>query len=244
MNEKGEAFRRYLIQVAAVDQSAVRVYLNRVRRFPEDSVRQALNTVRHYWHWLDQSRIQTRIDSVPAKKSQEQLLDAAPRQLRLQHRSYRTEQTYLGWMRRFLDWLPAKGGAVPSPENLRHYLSFLAVERGVAAANQEQAFNALLYLYRHVLNIDVTGLDQTLRSRRPQKLPVVLTRAEVSEVIARLRKPYSLMARLIYGVGLRLREHLEKVEALYREDRRNRRPGVALPSALARKYPKAAESWP
>jgi integron integrase len=92
---------------------------------------------------------------------------------------------------------------------LRRFLTDLAVERRVSAATQQQAFNALLFFFRHVLHAPVSGLEETLRAKRPRRLPVVLSQAEVLSILRFLPEPFALMARLIYGAGLRLRECLE-----------------------------------
>ncbi|MCK4515889.1 MAG: phage integrase N-terminal SAM-like domain-containing protein [Spirochaetaceae bacterium] len=124
--------------------------------------------------------------------------------LRLQHRSYRTERSYVSWIRRFLAFI----GDVPKSQidqgHLKRYLTHLAADRRVASATQQQAFNALLYLYRLVLDVSVDGLRETIRSRRSGRLPVVLTPREVQSVLDGLSGQYLLMAELIYGAGLRL----------------------------------------
>lgn len=128
--------------------------------------------------------------------------------LRLEHKSLRTEQTYLGWIRRFIEFFAELRPGQVGVRELRHFLTFLAVEQNVAGATQQQAFNALLYLFRHSLNQEVKGLMQTIRAKKPKRLPVVLSPEEVAAVIRALRAPYSLMAKLIYGSGLRLSECL------------------------------------
>ena len=128
--------------------------------------------------------------------------------LRLEHKSYRTEQTYLNWVRRFVEFSDGRPPAEITERDLRHYLTYLAVELHVAAATQQQAFNALLYLFRHSLKQEVKGLLQTIRAKKPKRLPVVLSQREIAHVIKSLRSPYSLMAKLIYGSGLRLSECL------------------------------------
>ena len=148
----------------------------------------------------------------PSKKTSvdpQLLLQESRRLLRLQHKSYRTEQSYLGWIRRFLAHVDERGAADIAPEHLRHFLRYLSVECHVAAATQQQAFNALLFLFRNVLHVSVDGLAETIRSHRPKRLPVVLTRVEVRSVLKALPAPYRLMAELIYGAGLRLQECLE-----------------------------------
>jgi site-specific recombinase XerD len=124
----------------------------------------------------------------------------------LQHKSHQTEQTYLGWIGRFLSQVHVADRTEIKTSHLCHYLSYLAVERRVSAATQQQAFSALLFLYRYILLVSIEGLADTIRARRTQRLPVVLTPREVQPLIDELRTPYNLMAGLIYASGLRLNE--------------------------------------
>lgn len=132
----------------------------------------------------------------------------ARRILRLQHKSYRTEQSYLAWIRRFLAYVGPTDEDI-TKNHLADFLSHLTVERHVAAATQQQAFNAILFLYRWVLHVPVVGLTDTIRSHKPKRLPVVLTRDEVRHVLKVLADPYRLMAEMIYAAGLRLQECIE-----------------------------------
>lgn len=135
--------------------------------------------------------------------------------IRLKHHSIRTEKTYLGWTRRFLDFVErqklaqiANRQPVLTSDHVRAYLSYLAVERRVSAATQEQALNALLVLYRTILHIEIDGLSSVLRAKKRQRLPVVLSRDEVGRLLKNLQQPYRMMASLMYGAGLRLEECL------------------------------------
>jgi integron integrase len=193
---------------------ALQRFRNELERTIESwKVNQALNAVRHYWFWKDQQDRKNRQERERSHSGQagygaEELLTEAKRLLRLQHKSYRTEQTYLGWMRRFLAQMQPVARTKIQAHHLRHYLSYLAVERQVSAATQQQAFNALLFMYRHILQVPIDGLAETIRARRPQRLPVVLTPREVQCLIDKLTAPYHLMAGIIYASGLRLRECL------------------------------------
>jgi len=128
--------------------------------------------------------------------------------LRLQHKSYRTEKTYIGWVLRFARFLPNTPPEQITEVHLRHFLTYLAVEQHVAAATQLQAFNALLFAFRHLLGREVNGLKQTVRATKPKRLPVVLAQSEIRSIFRSLESPYRLMAKLIYAGGLRLAECL------------------------------------
>ena len=136
------------------------------------------------------------------------ILDGMRVTLRERHYSYRTEQTYLDWARRFLIFSGAKSAADLSMEEVKAYLEFLAVDRRVAAATQNQAFNALLYLFGQVLERPFDHVDGVTRAEARRRLPVVLRRDEVKRLIESVAEDYRLMTKLLYGAGLRLMECL------------------------------------
>jgi integron integrase len=128
------------------------------------------------------------------------------RMLRLKHRSLSTERTYMGWLRSFYRFLKGVSPQDLTTQHVKDFLTHLAVDRHVASATQKQAFNAVLFLFRHVLEKEVEDLYQVVRAPRRTRLPVVLTTREVHQLFERLQNTQLLMAQLIYGCGLRLRE--------------------------------------
>ena len=122
--------------------------------------------------------------------------------------SRKTLQTYRTWIRQFQQYLGDKEPARIDSDDARRFLSHLAVKRKVAASTQNQAFNALLFLYRHVLKTEYDLGDKVVRARRTKYIPVVLSRAEIDTVIKRLFSPYDLVVQMLYGCGLRLFECL------------------------------------
>jgi integron integrase len=128
--------------------------------------------------------------------------------MRLKHYSYRTEQTYLEWMQRFFDYRAHTGKAAGSfgGDDVRDFLTHLAVARNVSSSTQNQAFNALLFLFRGVLAKDPGDLSKAVRAKRGVRLPVVLTVDEVKQFLDCLAGRSLLIAQLIYGAGLRLME--------------------------------------
>jgi integron integrase len=122
--------------------------------------------------------------------------------------SVRTERAYRAWAERLLSFIGPRTRYAPTVVDLKRFLSHLAMVRRVAAATQRQAFNALLFLYRHVLALEITDLDDVARAKLGRKLPVVLSVAEVRAVIGKLEGIDRLMASLIYGSGMRLEECL------------------------------------
>ena len=126
--------------------------------------------------------------------------------LRTRHYSRRTEKAYVGWISRFF---AALHGTTPTDAGVDHVTAFLtrlATKDEVTASTQNQAFSALLFLFREVLERDLEGLADIPRAKRPVRLPQVLTRAEVTSLLGRLRGTPALMASIMYGGGLRVLE--------------------------------------
>lgn len=137
------------------------------------------------------------------------LLDDVRDAIRVRHLSYRTEQTYLRWVRRYLRFHASKDGHYTHPRELAEphvqaFLNHLATDRDVAASTQTQALSALLFLYDAVLGTPLSTMGGLTRVRKPPRLPSVLSRTEVAAVLARLGDTPGLVARLLYGSGLRL----------------------------------------
>jgi integrase len=142
----------------------------------------------------------------PGEPPKPRLLDRVRAALRLRHYSRRTEETYVAWIRRYILFHGKRHPADMGAPELTAFLSSLAVDGRVAASTQNQALSALLFLYREVIAVDVPWLDDVVRAKRPQRLPVVLTREEVRAVLRPLSGVPRLMASLLYGSGLRLLE--------------------------------------
>lgn len=142
----------------------------------------------------------------PEPKKPPELLEQVRERLRLKHYSIRTEQQYVQWARRFILFHDKRHPRELGAAEVEAFLTHLAVEGNVAAATQNQALSALLFLYREVLEINLPWLDNVVRAKRPARLPVVLTRQEVTAVLDRMSGTYGLLARLLYGTGMRLME--------------------------------------
>lgn len=198
--------------------------------------------------------------------------------------SYRTEQSYSRWVVRYVKYHDTQHPRTLGKQEVRDYLSYLAAERGLAASTQNQALNALLFLYRDVLGRDWNGITDFERAKEPERLPVVLTPDEVTSLLANMDGPNGLVAQLLYGAGLRLSEALRlrvkdvdfdyeqllirqgkgkkdrctvlpgavrdpvrrqvrKSRMIWEEDREAGFGKASMPTALARKYPSAADEW-
>ena len=144
---------------------------------------------------------------MPAATQQPKLLDQVRRRFRLLHYSYRTEQTYY-WIKRYCFFHNLQHSATLSAESVRTYLSYLANGRDVATATQNVALNALLFLYREVLDTDLDNFSDFVRAKRARRLPVVLSCDEAHRLLNAMRGEARLTAFLLYGSGLRFSEAL------------------------------------
>lgn len=134
------------------------------------------------------------------------LLDQVRQAIRARHFSYRTEDAYVGWIRRFITSNHNRHPTEMGEAEIGHFLSCLASDAHVSASTQNQALNALLFLYREVLGKEIGYVNGVVRAKKPRRLPVVLTREEVKSVLSGLSGAPWLMAMLLYGAGLRLLE--------------------------------------
>ena len=268
------------------DRSACRQdFLNHLSGSKEDwQVRQALEAIQHSFFWSASKAPVEKKQATHVNGDWARATNECRNRLALKGRSYRTEKTYIYWLKDFREYLRALPVHEIKQDHLTRFLTYLVVDRHVSISTQKQAFNALLFFFRNILNMDVTDVRLALRSKVPRKLPVVLTPQEVKQILDLLKGKYRLMASLIYGGGLRLREclslrikdidtdrccitvrsgkgdkdrqtlfpeclardyrdHVEQMRGVFREDRMNDVPGVFLPGALSRKYPKGGESW-
>jgi integron integrase len=145
-------------------------------------------------------------ESDPPEPPKPRLLDRVRQALRARHMSRRTEEAYVAWIRRFIFFHDKRHPAEMGAAEVTKFLTSLAVDGQVAASTQNQALSALLFLYRDVLEMELPWLDGIVRARRPERLPVVLSRDEVRALFQRLDGVSRLMASLLYGAGLRVLE--------------------------------------
>ena len=145
-------------------------------------------------------------ESSPLPASPPRLLDRVRAAVRARHFSRRSEKAYVHWTKRYIFFHGKRHPAEMGAREVTEFLTALAVRDKVAASTQNQALSALLFLYRHVLGVELPWLDDLVRAKRPQRLPVVLTREEVRLVLGHLNGVSHLMAIILYGAGLRLLE--------------------------------------
>lgn len=136
------------------------------------------------------------------------LLDSPRESMRVRHYSRRTEETYLQWMKRFIVFTGKRHPRELGAAEVTAFLNDLALQCHVAASTQNQALAALLFLYKELLGEPLPWLDDLVHAERPIRRPTVLTMNEAQRLLAQMRGPKWLMASLLYGAGLRLRECL------------------------------------
>jgi len=136
------------------------------------------------------------------------LLDQVREVLRYHHYGLQTEKAYVHWVRQFILFHNKRHPREMGKDEIEGFLSYLAVEKDVAASTQNQAFNALLFLYRRVLDLPFADDVAAIRAKKPPRLPVVLSRDEMARLLGAMRGDAVLMARVMYGGGLRLKELL------------------------------------
>jgi len=169
------------------------------------------------------------------------LLDRVRSAIRTRHYSIRTEDSYVHWIRAFIRFSGLRHPRDMGAREVTAYLSHLATERYVAAATQQQALSALLFLYRHVLEKDLPWLDDLVRPKKPARLPTVLNPDEVARLLDSVGPRHVLMARLLYGTGMRLMECLRlrikdvdfvRREIMVREGKGGKDRVTVLPQSL------------
>lgn len=136
------------------------------------------------------------------------LLDQVRDALRLKNYAYSTEKTYVDWIERYIRFHKLRHPKEMNAPEIEAFLTHLAVNQNVAPSTQNQALSALLFLYRNVLHIELTGYIDAVWAERDKRLPVVLTKAEVQLVIGQMSGLHQMMAKLLYGSGIRLMECL------------------------------------
>jgi integron integrase len=144
--------------------------------------------------------------NTPSSESAPKLLDQVRDRIRVKHYSIRTETQYLHWIKRFILYHDKRHPRDMGADEVGAFLTHLATAGQVSASTQNQALSALLFLYREILDVELPWLNEVIRAKKPQRLPVVLSKNEVGRVLERLDGTYGLMGRLLYGTGMRLME--------------------------------------
>ena len=129
-------------------------------------------------------------------------------EIKLRHYSQKTFRTYRSWVKHFQSFIKSKSPQLIDSDDAKRFITYLAVEKKVAASTQNQAFNALLFFYRHILKKEFGDFKGIPRAKRTKYAPAILSRTEIDDIINNLKYPYTLVVKLLYGCGLRLKEGL------------------------------------
>ncbi len=176
---------------------------------------QAKTALQLYFEQFDTNAAKLYSDTTPPDTSDKanpaSIIKALSKAIRVKHYSYKTERAYINWVKSFFEYLTdvrkkdiQKSGL--TSDDVRDYLSFLALRKRVASSTQNQAFNALLFLFRDVLKIELDSIGESVRAKRGPKLPVVLTKNEVLEIFKHVSGKDKLILQLLYGTGMRIAE--------------------------------------
>jgi integron integrase len=184
--------------------------------------------------------MQENTTSLPAKK----LLDQVRDKIRYKHYSLSTENTYTSWIKQYIIFNSKRHPTEMGAAEVEMFLTYLATKRNVASSTQNQALSAILFLYREVLAVDLPWLDGFERSKKPQRLPVVVTPLEVQALLRETDgapEPVGLIIRLLYGTGMRLMEavrlrvkdvELARQEIIVRDGKGGKDRVTMLPDSL------------
>jgi len=183
--------------------------------------------------------------------SKPRLIDQTRNVLRLHHYSIRTEEAYIQWIKRFIFFHNKRHPNDMGEKEVRHFLTHLAVDKHVSASTQNQALSAILFLYKRVLEKELDWIDDVVRAKRPKYLPVVLTKKEVTNVLNGMTGTNALIAKLLYGTGMRLMEALrlriqdidfEQYQVIVRSGKGNKDRVTTLPESLTVKLKEHIEN--
>jgi integron integrase len=183
--------------------------LNMAKRHEDWQVNQADTALRIYDYFLSRAVSPTTGEPSPYEEKWGVLEEKMRDGLRLRHRSLSTEKTYIIWLRNFKGFVDKKDPHQLKGRDLQDFLSHLAVEKRASASTQNQALNAIVFLYRHILDKNIDQELSAVRAKQRRHLPVVLTIKEIESIFDHLSGTSKLMAMMIYGGGLRLHECLQ-----------------------------------
>ena len=159
-------------------------------------------------HYLNSGVIVFKNAIEPEAENKDKLMQRAKELIRVKHYSYSTERTYLNWIEKFFNYITVirKKNKQIETRDINDFLTYLAIKKNVSSSTQNQAFNALLFLFRDVLKIEVGSIGKAVRAKRGVKLPVVLSVDEVKKIFKAVTNRNRLLLQLLYGTGMRLME--------------------------------------
>jgi len=194
----------------SVTQEEIERFLKNISRNREDwQVKQASDAIQIYQYYKERKKTEKIKESLELNAQWKLIAESMHKILRLMHRSYRTEHSYIGWVRQFYRFMKGQSPYSLESKDVKDFMTHLAVERNVAISTQNQAFNAILFLFRHVLYKEIDNISEAVRAKGNRRLPVVLTKLEIEKLFNQMSGRNLLMAKVIYGCGLRLHECLQ-----------------------------------
>jgi integrase len=204
-----------------ISRKAISTYLDNISRWQnvqDWQIRQADDAIAiftknylkhvHNFDMVEHCR-QHDIPVKPGPESWQQLAVETKEAIRIRQYSFSTEKTYIGWIKRFGEYLKHKAPIQVDSGDVKNYMTYLALERNVAPSTQNQSFNSVLFLFKHVLYRDLSEMQDTPRPKRTRNIPVVLSLDEVKNIFKHFDDEYKLIYQLLYGTGLRISECLE-----------------------------------
>ncbi len=180
-------------------------YLAAENRFESWQLNQARHAIELYLGMFPQQVDDLELENINSFADVENKLRIV---LRLKHYSYKTEQTYFDWCRRYYQYCQKEEIDFKSSQSVKNYLTYLAVRRKVAGATQSQAFNSILFMFRFVLKEEIDDIRGAVRSKRKRNLPAVLSVDEIKLLFKQVEGSKRMMLELIYGTGLRVSEFI------------------------------------
>lgn len=226
-NKRLRALKIYLefcqkSQLPYVQEKSLSTFLENLKKQPSEEIELAKEAVEIYFflykqkYGLQKGQKPRRSNHFPAplpisRVQSESWADEISKLgeiIQTKHYSPKTLKTYRQWVLKFMHFTKSKPTSELDSEDVKSFLTFLAVVERVAASTQNQAFNSLLFFYRNVLNREFGKLDGVTRAKRRPYIPVVLSRKEIDRIIANSAPPFDLLIKLLYGCGLRLFECL------------------------------------
>ncbi|MFP4452666.1 MAG: integron integrase [Desulfobacterales bacterium] len=203
------------------DKNSLLLFMDKLKQKnqPADQRQQARKAVQLYYKGLGRANKQQADVSSVKTENAGQLFDAnqptnmwsgamdsLKNEISVRHYSKKTWKAYSLWAQKLRYFVKEKPPETLSPEDVKEFLSFLAVKKKVSASSQNQAYNALLFFFRHVLKKEFGKIEGVVRAKRKPYIPEVLSRQEIDQVIDKIKEPYDLVVKLLYGCGLRLSE--------------------------------------
>jgi integron integrase len=203
------------------DENSLLLFLKKLKQKnqPDDQRAQAQKAVQLYYSGLDQAKgpqadvAQSNVAEAGRSFDTEQpanpwtdAIESLKNEISVRHYSKKTWKAYSLWAQKLRYFVKEKPPEALSTDDVKEFLTFLAVKKKVSASSQNQAFNALLFFFRHVLKKEFGKIEGVVRAKRKPYIPVVLSRQEIDRVIDKMKDPYDLVVKLLYGCGLRLSE--------------------------------------